>query len=45
MSNRGDRGVVETSALGSHLSTRNMHQAAAWLVKQLCFGPQLPAPG
>lgn len=45
ISNRGDSAVVEASALGSHLSTRNMHQAAACLGKQLCFGPQLPAPG
>lgn len=41
---RGDLAVVEASVLGSHLSTRNMHQAAACLGKQLCFGPHLPVP-
>lgn len=41
---RGDHAVVGASILGSHLGTRNMHQVAACLGRQLCFGSQLPAP-
>lgn len=44
VSNRGDCAVVEASALGSHLSTRETHQVAARLGEQLGFGLQLLDP-
>lgn len=44
ISKRGGCAVVEASALGSHLSTREMRWVAARPGKQFCFGLHLPHP-